>query len=418
MEPLKVDHVFEKEKETEDGEDKMSKRLDRDTKDSGMQTMLTHYGDETFLGAVVPPVFMNTLFAFDTYEDFQKSQWEEEAFYYSRVSNPTQIIAEKKLAALEKGEAARLFASGMAAISSTLLHVLRQGDHVVCGYPIYNGTYQMLQNYLGKFGITADFVDFRKLDLVREAIKPNTKMIYCEGLSTFFMDVFDIPAVVQMAKEHGLITVMDNTCATPATLRPIEWGIDVVIHSASKYLCGHSDVTAGVVISSKKFIDGISQAEGVLIGGTLAPLEAWLLTRGLKTFGIRMKQHAESARRLAAMLNSHPQVMRVNLPLLEKHEQFELASRQFSDITGLFSFELHGGAAAVARMMNKLQLFQIGVSWGGFESLVYSPGLGIPPDQQSRTEHETRLERTIRISVGLEDVNDLAEDLFSALNDL
>ncbi|MFC4305979.1 trans-sulfuration enzyme family protein [Cohnella boryungensis] len=393
----------------------MIKRQDKDIKDAGMQTMLAHYGDETFHGAVVPPVFINTLFAFDSYEAFQRSQWQEEAFYYSRIANPTQQIAEKKLAALEKGEAAKLFASGMAAISSTLLHCLSQGDHVICSYPIYNGTYQMLQSYLPKFGITADFVDFRQLEQVRAAIKPNTKMLYCEGFSTFFMDVFDIPAVVEIAKTHNLLTVMDNTCATPATMRPIEWGIDIVIHSASKYLCGHSDVTAGVVISSQERMEGIANSEVVLLGATLAPLEAWLLTRGLKTFGLRMKQHAESARRIAEMLCAHPQVSRVNLPTLKQHEQYALASRQFSDNTGLFSFELHGGPKAVARMMNNLRIFRIGVSWGGFESLIYSPGLGINPEQQTRTKHEARLERTIRISVGLEDVEDLMEDLQFAL---
>ncbi|WP_214627036.1 trans-sulfuration enzyme family protein [Paenibacillus agaridevorans] len=390
----------------------------KETKDAGSQTMLTHYGDESFYGAVVPPVFMNTLFSFESYEAFQRSQFQDEAFYYSRVSNPTPQIAEKKLAALEKGEAAKLFASGMAAISSTLLHCLRQGDHVVCSYPIYNGTYQLLQTLLIKFGITADYVDFRQLDQVRAAIKPNTKLLYCEGYSTFFMDVFDIPAVVEIAKQHKLLTIMDNTCATPATMRPIEWGIDIVIHSASKYLSGHSDVTAGVVISTQSWIDGLANNDAILLGASLAPLDAWLLTRGLKTFGVRMKQHAESGRQIAALLCKHPQVARVNLPLLREHEQYELAVSQFSDITGLFSFELHGGADAVRRLMNSLRLFQIGVSWGGFESLIYSPGLSIHPEQTTRTEWETRLERTIRMSIGLEDVEDLMDDLQRGLDEL
>ncbi|MBP1995108.1 trans-sulfuration enzyme family protein [Paenibacillus eucommiae] len=395
----------------------MSKLQQKASKDAGMQTMLTHYGDETFHGAVIPPIFMNTLFTYDTYEAFRDSQWKEENYYYSRVSNPTVEIAERKLAALENGEAAKLFASGMAAVSSTLLHCLRQGDHVVCAFPIYNGTFQMLKNYLPKFGITADFVDFRQLDLVRAAIKPNTKMLFCEGFSTFFMDVFDIQAVVEIARENELITVMDNTCATPATLKPLEWGIDIVIHSASKYLCGHSDVTAGAVISSQAWINGIKKNEVALIGATLAPLEAWMLIRGLKTFGIRMKQHAESATQIAKMLSSHPKVSRVNLPTLEHHEQHELAKKQFTGNPGLFSFEMHGGAAAVARLMNRLQYFKIGVSWGGFESLVYSPGLGIDPAQQSRTEYESRLERTVRLSIGLEDMEDLMADLINALDD-
>lgn len=376
-----------------------------------MQTRLTHEGEETIHGAVIPPIFLNSTFVHDTFEDFQAGK----GYYYSRQGNPTLEVLEKKLAALEGGEAAKVFSSGMAAISTALFHLLQQGDHVVCSTPTYGGTFGILGPYMKKFGITVDFVDFRHMERVRAAIKPNTKIIVAESYSTFFMEVFDIAELVSIAKQHGLITVVDNTCASPATLRPIEWGFDVVIHSGTKYLGGHSDVVSGAVISSRAIIQGIDQAEYALFGSALGPMEAWLVTRSLRTFGLRMKQHAESSMRVAKMLEAHSKVARVNYPFLPGHEQHELAKKQFDGPTGLLSFELHGGADAVARVINRLKYFKIGVSWGGFESLAYSPAMSGKNEQFTETEYEPRMEHLIRISVGLEDTEDLLEDLQAAL---
>ncbi|RKP58267.1 aminotransferase class I/II-fold pyridoxal phosphate-dependent enzyme [Cohnella endophytica] len=378
---------------------------------TGLQTMLAHYGEENIHGAVIPPIFLNSTFVHDSYEAFQAGK----GYYYSRHSNPTLEVLEKKLSALEGGEAAKVFASGMAAISTVLFNFLQQGDHVICSMPAYGGTFAILGPYMKKFGISVDFIDFRETERVRAAIKPNTKLIVCESYSTFFMEVFDVAAIVSIAKEHGLRTVIDNTCASPANFRPIEWGIDVVIHSASKYLGGHSDVIAGAVISSKAIIESIEQTEYVLFGGALGPFEAWLVTRGLKTFGLRMKQHADSALQIAKMLEENGKVARVNFPFLPSHEQYALAKKQFDEPSGLLSFELHGGRAAAARVINRLKYFKIGVSWGGFESLVYSPGMSGENEQFTGTEYDPRMEHLIRISVGLEDPVDLMEDLQSAL---
>ncbi|MBM7566185.1 trans-sulfuration enzyme family protein [Paenibacillus sacheonensis] len=376
-----------------------------------MQTMLTHFGEENVHGAVIPPIFLNSTFVHESYEAFQEGK----GHYYSRVSNPTLDVLEKKLAALEQGEAAKAFASGMAAISAVLFHFLKQGDHAICSTPAYGGTFGILGSYMHKFGIAADFVDFRDTERVRAAIKPNTRLIVCESYSTFFMDVFDLEAIVSLAKEHGLRTVIDNTCATPANLRPLEWGFDVVVHSASKYLGGHSDVIAGAVIASREIIDRIVQVEYGIFGGALGPFEAWLVTRGLKTFGLRMKQHADSAMQIARMLEASDKVAKVNFPFLPGHGQHAMTSKQFDQPSGLLSFELHGGKDAAARVINRLRYFKIGVSWGGFESLAYSPGMSGGHDQFAGTEYEPRLDRLIRISVGLEDTADLIEDLQTAL---
>ncbi|MCD9023065.1 trans-sulfuration enzyme family protein [Cohnella silvisoli] len=379
-----------------------------------MQTMLAHYGEETFHGAVVPPVFMNSLFTARSYDEMKGPG---NPFRYSRISNPTTDALEKKLAALDNGEAAKVFASGMAAISTALFHYLRQGDHVVCSYPIYGGTYAILSQWMDRYGISCDFVDFRNPDNIRKAVKPNTKLLLTEGYSTMFMDVFDIRAVIAVAREFGLKSIIDNTCATPSTLKPLDWGFDTVMHSLSKYLSGHSDVIGGAIISDSETICKLTEIEVSLIGASLAPFESWLVNRGLRTFGIRMKQHGQSALQVAQLLANHPKVTRVNFPFLPDHEQHALAVSQMSAPTGLLSFELHGGELSVQRFVDALRIFKIGVSWGGFESLVYATAIGWQHEQVRGTEYEARVEGLVRLSVGLEDTEDLLEDLEHALNE-
>ncbi|SFB29331.1 methionine-gamma-lyase [Cohnella sp. OV330] len=379
-----------------------------------MQTMLAHFGEETFHGAVVPPLFLNSLFTANSYDEMKS----EAPYRYSRMGNPTTDMLEKKLAALDNGEAAKVFASGMAAVSTTLLHFLKQGDHVICSLPIYGGTYAMLSGWMARYGVTCDFVDFRDPDNIRGAVKPNTRMLYTEGYSTMFMDVFDLRGAIAIAKAHGLVSVIDNTCATPATLKPLDWGFDVVVHSLSKYLSGHSDLTGGVVVSSQDTIRKLTAIEIGVIGGALPPFDAWLVTRGLRTFGLRMKQHGESAMRVAALLDGHPQVERVNYPLLPGHPQHELAVSQMSGPTGLLSFELRGGEPAVRKFVDSLQWFKIGVSWGGFESLVYATAIGWQQDAVVGTEYESRVDKLVRLSIGLEDAEDLLEDVEQALSQI
>lgn len=378
-----------------------------------MQTLLIHHGGGNIHGAAVPPIFLNSVFTHESYEAFQEGK----GYYYSRNGNPTLEVLETMLAAMEGGESAKVFSSGMAAITASLFHFLQQGDHVICSMPAYAGTYAMLGPYLSKFGISVDFVDFRNIRSIRSAIRPNTRMVVCESYSTFFMDVYDLPEVAAIAREHGFVSIIDNTCATPAFLRPLELGFDVVVHSATKYLGGHSDVISGVVVASRSIIDAMDQTEYPMFGAALGPFESWLVARGLKTFGLRMQRHSESAMRIAEMLETHPKVARVNFPFLPGHEQHELAKRQFGGPSGLLSFELRGGAEAVSRVMNRFRYFKIGVSWGGFESLAYSPGMSPMSDQFKGTEYASRIGGLIRISAGLEDTADLMEDLRSALEE-
>lgn len=380
--------------------------------DLRLQTLLTHDPEEAPHGAVVPPLYMNSLFTFDSYEDMKHLT---RKYVYSRNSNPTTGLLEQKLAAMEKGQAAKVFASGMAAISTVLFHYLRQGDHVICSYPIYGGTYMFLAQFLKRYGIEYDFADFRDPEQIRAVVKPNTRVLYTETYSTMFMDIFDIRAVIAVAREYGLVSIVDNTCATPATIRPLEWGFDAVVHSLSKYLAGHSDVIGGAVIADERTIRELEKIEVSLIGATLAPFEAWLVNRSLRTFALRINQHAETAMLVAKMLSEHPKVARVNFPFLPGHEQHELALKQFAGPTGLLSFELHGGAPAVQRLIDSLKLCRLGVSWGGYESLVYAPSIIWQAEQVQGTPYENRVDGLVRLSVGLEDPGDLIGDLEQAL---
>ncbi len=377
------------------------------------QTSVTHDERDSFYGEVVPPVFMNTLFAYDSFEAFSTMQHERNGYYYTRIDNPTLRVLENHIARLENGEAAKVFASGMAAVSVAVLHLLKQDDHIICQYPIYGGTYGLLRSYLPKFGITADFVDFNDLDAVRAAIKPNTKLLMCESISTFFMDVFDVPEIIKVAKANGLYTIMDNTCATPINFRPLEWGIDVVVHSASKYLSGHSDVVAGAVVASHELIAGMVDLELSLLGAALGPFEAWLIMRGLRTFPMRIREQGRSALVIARELERFRGVKKVHFPLLPGHAQHEMAKKQLAGPSGLLSFEMEGGAEVISRIVNRLKLFRIGVSWGGFESLIYSPCMS----PKSDIPLGDQLQSLVRISVGLEQTDDLLADLRQAFEE-
>jgi cystathionine beta-lyase/cystathionine gamma-synthase len=378
-----------------------------------LQTLLTHEPGERPYGAVAAPLYLNSLFTFDSFEQMKNNR---SRYVCPRMGNPAAESLEQKLAALEGGEAAKVFASGMAAISTVLFHYLKQGDHIICSYPVYGGMYAFLSQILQRYGVEYDFVDFRRPEQVRASIRANTRLLYTEGYSTMFMDIFDLRPITAIAKEHGLISVIDNTCATPATLKPLAWGFDAVIHSLSKYLSGHSDLVGGAVISDKATIEHLTKIEVSLIGTTLAPFEAWLVNLSLRTFALRMKQHAESAMLVAQRLQEHPKVSRVNFPFLPMHEQHSLARKQFASPTGLLSFELTGGAPMVQRFIDSLRLVQLGVGWGGFESLVYAPAIGWQREQMKGSEYEDRVNRLVRLSVGLEDPRDLLEDIEQALN--
>jgi cystathionine beta-lyase len=385
------------------------------TKQSSNEHIVTHIGDEyeRFHGAVVPPIYQNSLFVFENFEQLTAAMKDEQGSYlYWRGTNPTVEIVEKKMAALEKGERCKLFSSGMAAISSAILTFLQSGDHVLSISNIYGPTTKFF-TYIEKFGISHTNTLNTDLDAIQSLIRPNTKVIYLESPTTMSFKLVGLKAVAHLAKQHGIKTIIDNTWATPIFQNPITYGIDIVVHSVSKYLGGHSDLVGGALITSKEIMDHLFYHEYQLFGGVMPPYEAWLLMRGLRTLPIRMKAHQESGLKIASYLEKNPAVKRINYPGLESSPDYRLGKEQLKGYTGLMSFELKNNTyESVRKVINSLKHFQIGVSWGGFESLVISPNHGYNVEQLVKDGLDPGL---IRISVGLENVDELLEDLEAAL---
>jgi cystathionine beta-lyase len=385
------------------------------TKQSSNEHIVTHLGDEyeRFHGAVIPPIYQNSLFVFENFEQLTEAMKDEQGSYlYWRGTNPTVEIVEKKMAALEKGERCKLFSSGMSAISSAILTFLQSGDHVLSISNIYGPTTKFF-TYLEKFGISHTNTLNTDLDAIQSLIRPNTKVIYLESPTTMSFKIVDLKAIASLAQQRGIKTIIDNTWATPIFQNPITFGIDIVVHSVSKYLGGHSDLVGGALITSKEIMDQLFYHEYQLFGGVMPPYEAWLLMRGLRTLPIRMKAHQESGLKIASFLEKSSAVKVVNYPGLESSPDYKLGKEQLKGYTGLMSFELKNNTyESVGKVINSLKHFQIGVSWGGFESLVISPNYGYNVEQLVKGGLDPGL---IRISVGLENVDELLEDLEAAL---
>ncbi len=389
-----------------------------------LETMLAHHGEDraAYHGAVVPPLFQNSLFTFESWEAIDAAFDDRaNAYIYSRGGNPTVRLAEAKIAQLAGGERALLFGSGMAAISAALMHVLEPGDHVVAVKNIYGPTNNFLNVYLRrKMHIETTFVSGEDVQEFEAALTPKTKLIYLESPSSAVFSLQDIAAVAALARANRIRTIIDNSWATPIFQKPLAMGIDLEVHSCSKYLAGHSDLVAGVIIGREKDITDIATCEYELLGGKMAPFEAWLLIRSLRTLPLRMRQHQENALRVARFLEQHKKIRRVHYPGLKSHPQYELGRKQMSGYSGLLSFELATqDVKQIKQFVNSLKLFQIGVSWGGHESLIYAPAISylkeLPPERFAETGLSAGL---MRISVGLEHAEDLIEDLRQALAEM
>jgi len=376
-----------------------------------------HFEDDRdrFHGAVVPPNFQNTLFTYPTLGELVDAVKSEKHHYvYGRGMNPTVEIVEKKLAALERGEECKTFSSGMAAISAAIINSVQSGDHILCVSNLYYSTMELLK-YLGKFHISHSVVYSTNTEEISKAIQSNTKVIFLESPTDMTYRLVDLSAVSKLAKENGIRTIIDNTWATPLFQKPITFGIDIVVHSASKYLGGHSDVLGGALITSKKIMKTLFNKEYLLMGASMPPSEAWLLLRGLRTLPLRMPSHQENALKVAEFLEAHPKVSKVNYPGLESHPDYELGKKQLSGYSGLMSIELSEDVySQVEKVINKMKAFKIGVSWGSFESLVLSPNLR---NNEGQLVKEHISPGTIRLAVGLEDVKVLIHDLEQSLHD-
>ncbi len=364
-------------------------------------------------GPLSTPIYQTS--TFEVTDNDQQVRATSTDQFYTRYGNPTHTVAEAAIAELEGADGALLFASGMAAITTSIFALLKSGDHIVAQRDVYGGASKFLGAWLPKFGVETTFVDTNDFDQHTNAMRPNTKLIYLESPTNPTLRVVDLKKMAALGKEHDLITMVDGTFATPINLRPAELGIDVVIHSGTKYFGGHSDLICGVAAGRRDLIKKIHDTRTTL-GGILDPHAAWLLLRGIKTLAVRVQRQNESALRVAQFLAQHPKVRRVNYPFLEDHPQRALAMEQMGGGGGMLSFEVDGTGEDARHVTEALSLFTLAPSLGGVDSLVSIPVLTshamIPADQRQKMGISAQL---IRLSVGVENVDDLIADLEQAL---
>ena len=372
---------------------------------------LLHEASLSPFGEVAPPVFQNSLFAFATTAEFEAAMEGGERPVYTRIGNPTVRVFEEKVRALEGTEDALAFASGNAAMAAVLFSLLQAGDRVVAATPVYAGTYGMLTKLLARFGVEVDFVPGSDTEALVAAL-PGARVLLLESPTSYTFELQDLSPLTEAARAEGVLSVIDNTYGAGIYLRPKRFGVDLVVHSATKYFSGHSDVVAGAVAGPKALLDRIRSLGTVFLGAKLAPWEAWLLVRGLRTLELRLARHQATALELARYLEAHPRVRCVLHPGLDSYPQRELAVRYLEGTGGLFAVELAGEAEARA-FADALERFAIGVSWGGHESLVLP--LAAQPRVRAAYGFPGGL---VRLFVGLEPPEALRDDLEHALGRL
>ena len=381
-------------------------------------TKAVHAGQhpDPLTGSVSVPIYETSTFVFKSAEQgAARFADTEEGYIYTRLGNPTIRALERNVAELENGEDARACASGMAAIYTAVTSIVKKNDHVVATDCLYGGTLKLFSDILPKFGIEFTLVDSSNVANVEAAIKENTKLIFVETPANPTLKLTDLQAVSEIAKEHGVTTMVDNTFVSPYFQRPLELGTDIVIHSLTKYLGGHSDLVGGIIVGSNTFFKTLDPLLKNT-GATLGPFEAWLTLRGIKTLPIRMERHNENAIKVAEFLETHPKIKKVYYPGLKSHPQHELARRQMSGFGGTLSFELKGGLEAGRKLMNSVKLCLLAVSLGAVETLIQHPASmthAIVPKEERLKAGIT--DSLVRISVGIEDVTDIIQDLKQAL---
>lgn len=377
--------------------------------DYGFSTRAIHVGQEPDpqTGSVIVPIYQTSTYA-------QAEVGVHKGYEYSRTDNPTRTALHECLAALEGGEYALAFASGLGA-TTTLMLMLKAGDHVIVGDDVYGGTYRLFQRVMTDHGLLFDFVDTSDVEQVRAALRPETRMVWLETPTNPWLKLADIRAVSELARSHGALTVVDNTFASPYGQQPLALGADIVLHSTTKYIGGHSDVVGGALMLSNaevyERLKFLQNAAGAVPGA----FDSWLVLRGVKTLAIRMREHERNAQAVAQFLEQHPAVERVIYPGLPSHPQYELARQQMTCFGGMISLLLHGGEAAAREMVRRTKLFTLAESLGGVESLVELPAAMTHASVTgSKLEVPAGL---VRLSVGIEDLEDLLADLKQALAD-
>jgi cystathionine gamma-lyase len=359
-------------------------------------------------GAIIPPIYETATYVLD-------EVGKDKGFDYTRSANPTRQVLEDNLAAIEGGAHGIAFASGMAAVDSCM-KVLSAGDHVVCSDDVYGGTSRHFNKVLARYGMTFTYADTSEPETVRQAIRPETRMLWVETPTNPLLKVTDLNAMSAIAKENGLYLGVDSTFATPVFLRPLEFGADIVMHSTTKYLSGHNQLIGGVVITNRDDIRDEMKFIQKTIGAVPSPFDCWLTLLGIKTLHLRMARHAASAQQVAEHLEGHPKVARVTYPGLPSHPQHSIAKAQMSGFSGMISFELEGGIEAGKTVMNSVELMGLAESLGAVETMITHPATmthAEVPDDERRARGLS--DGLVRLSVGIEDVDDIIADLDQAL---
>lgn len=379
--------------------------------EAGFSTRAIHAGQAPDLttGAIMTPLYLTSTFV-------QASPGEHKGYEYSRTSNPTRKAYEDCLASLESGQHGFGFASGCAA-STTVMHMLEAGDHVVASDDLYGGTFRLFDKVIRKNGIDFSFVDMTNLDQVKAAIKSNTKMMWMETPTNPMLKIVDIKALSSLAQSKGVVSVVDNTFMSPYFQRPLELGADIVVHSTTKFINGHSDIVGGaVVVKDDKIAEKLAFLSNSM-GGICSPFDSYMCMRSLKTLPVRMKAHQDNAMTVVKLLEEHKAVERVIYPGLESHPQYDLACSQMSGFGGMITFYLGGGLPAARQMLEKVRVFALAESLGGVESLIEHPAImthaSVPADIRKSLGIDDGL---VRLSVGIEDISDLIADLEQALS--
>ncbi len=384
-----------------------------------LETKATHIGQEPdpLTGSIVSPIYQTSTFVFPSVDEgAARFKGERDGYIYTRLGNPTLAALERSVSALENGEKGLAFASGMSAISSVIMAIVSAGDHIVADKCVYGCTFAFLTGILTRFGVEVDLVNCSEPEQVEKAIKPNTKLIYFESPANPVLKMVDMEAMARIGKKHDITTVVDNTFMSPIFQRPLDWGIDAVVHSATKYLGGHGDLIAGIAVGSHEFMGHVAATTLKDLGGVLGPFDAWLILRGIKTLPVRMERHEQNAMKVAEFLENHKGVEKVYYPGLASHHQHELAKKQMTGFGGMLAFELKGGFEAGRTLMDSVRLCHLAVSLGETGTLIEHPASMTHSPMTSEARSAAGIaEGLVRISVGLEHVDDIISDLRQAL---
>ena len=373
-------------------------------------TKVVHAGitPDPTTGSIVPPIYATATYVLD-------EVGKDKGFDYTRSANPTRQVLEANLAAIDGGDYGVCYSSGMAAVDSCL-KLLSAGDHVVCSDDVYGGTSRLFNKVLARYGLDCTYADTSQPETVRQAIRPETKMLWVETPTNPLLKVTDLEAMAAIAKDSGLYLGVDSTFATPVFLRPLEFGADIVMHSTTKYLSGHNQIIGGVVVTNRNDINDQLKFIQKTIGAVPSPFDCWLALLGVKTLHLRMQRHAASAQLVAEYLESHPKVARVIYPGLPSHPQYTVAKAQMSGFSGMIAFELKGGTSAGRTMMNSVKLCGLAESLGAVETMITHPATMTHAEVPAKDRHARGLsDGLVRLSVGIEDVGDILADLEQAL---